>query len=219
MDAFVGFSKKLRSTLQAEIAAADLLYAASLDNRGFDAALDDYLADVLESYLAALTNWAYDEEDGAAHRSLGLINRARLFMRAIVRWEYINRYPRGLTGDSEFWIQDFTSGTCSWLESLPPWSIFLKNVRALAEWESSDEPMGDEQSSRVEEFIRTVSSATKRKILKRDVSIVAGYKDDTMRQRFQRKAEDLTDEARKNFNRVLAMSPSAFVEALDRNSR
>jgi len=75
---------------------------------------------------------------------------------------------------------------------------------------------GPESAPRVaiENFMLAVL-AKGRKIRRKDIWLVAGYTERTEFERFQRNDEDTTKAAKRNFARVLNMSPKAFIEALD----
>ena len=69
--------------------------------------------------------------------------------------------------------------------------------------------------TRIGDFISRVSQSTGRRIIKKDVWMVAGYTNATEFERFQRDDPRATASAKKNFERVLQMGPEDFVRMLD----
>jgi hypothetical protein len=65
----------------------------------------------------------------------------------------------------------------------------------------------------IDQFILTVGAAGRR-ISRKDIWTVAGYKERTEFERFQREDSRLTDSARNNFTRTLNMLPEAFIAIL-----
>jgi hypothetical protein len=67
----------------------------------------------------------------------------------------------------------------------------------------------------VDDFITKVL-AEKEKIRRKDICKVAGYKDNTEFERYQRGDPRTTAAARKNFDRVLKMTPNEFIACLEK---
>jgi hypothetical protein len=70
----------------------------------------------------------------------------------------------------------------------------------------------------IEAFILKIAE-TGRKISRTEIWLAAGYSDKTEFERFQRDDARTTRTARKNFTRVLNLSPESFIELLDRLKR
>jgi hypothetical protein len=72
---------------------------------------------------------------------------------------------------------------------------------------------------RVEEFLRLVLKETDQRVTKKDIALVAGYKDPTEFGRYQREDDRTTASAKNNFDRVLNMDPVEFVRQLEGRKR
>jgi hypothetical protein len=69
--------------------------------------------------------------------------------------------------------------------------------------------------NRVSAFMELVHQKTNQRIRKKDISLVAGYKDTTDFQRFQRNDPRTAASANNAFDRVLSMDPKDFVRLLE----
>lgn len=93
----------------------------------------------------------------------------------------------------------------------------IQDLGAQAEFHTGGDVGNDQAADHraaVDRFIERVSKV--RKIRKKDIWTVAGYKNRTEFERFQRKDPKATKSGIENFTRVLAMTPEAFIEALDK---
>jgi hypothetical protein len=77
---------------------------------------------------------------------------------------------------------------------------------------------GDARRELIDAFILKVEKATGRDIKRTDIWTVAGYKDRTEFERFQRN-ERVTETASDNFTRVLNLEPKEFIETLDKKRK
>ena len=77
----------------------------------------------------------------------------------------------------------------------------------------------DERRELINSFISKVERDTGRKINRTDVWTVAGYKDATEFERFQRNDTRTTDAATLAFRRVLDMEPREFIDLLDKKRK
>ena len=100
----------------------------------------------------------------------------------------------------------------------------------LQEADDDTEPSGTESAdaagaaeaerrrAAIDGFMAAVAEKTGRKITRKDIWTVAGYKDPTEFERFQRDNPRTTKSATIAFNRILRMTPANFVEMLDKKS-
>jgi hypothetical protein len=79
------------------------------------------------------------------------------------------------------------------------------------------EANGKSWNARIDGFIETLSK-TGRKITRKHIWMVAGYKSRTEFERFQRCDPRTTKSAAASFQRVLSMKPEEFIQALDRKT-
>ena len=77
--------------------------------------------------------------------------------------------------------------------------------------------IGTGRRGEIDAFISTLTYAG-RKISRKNLWTVAGYRNPTEFQRFQRGDARATQSATTAFNRILRMSPDEFIRLLDRNS-
>jgi len=74
------------------------------------------------------------------------------------------------------------------------------------------------ERQRIDNFIAAVL-ATGTKITRTDIWVVAGYSDPTEFERFQRSDKKTTESGKANFNRVLSMTPEAFLVILKKQAQ
>ncbi len=70
--------------------------------------------------------------------------------------------------------------------------------------------------ARIDQFLTNLNNNTSRKVRRKDIWIVAGYKSATDFERFQNERPDCNQKAIENFNRVLGMSSEDFLRILDK---
>jgi hypothetical protein len=81
---------------------------------------------------------------------------------------------------------------------------------------------GKESSSNralIKDFIGKVFESTGEKITRREISSLAGYNSRSELQRFQSESSRCTEAARRNFNRVLGMTPEDFIFSLEKRKK
>jgi len=77
-------------------------------------------------------------------------------------------------------------------------------------------PISHKNRDAVDRFIQRVFVATGEKILRAEISLVAGYQSPTELKRYQRGAKNLNRTAKREIERVLSLSPPEFLKQLHR---
>ena len=108
---------------------------------------------------------------------------------------------------SENWLAHQRSMADAFSNASPGASIAAQNL--------STAPIGETRAI-INEYILRVFRETGRKIKRKDLWQVAGYKGPTEFERFQRGDPKTTASAVRNFTRVLKMPPGTFIEMLGR---
>lgn len=96
-------------------------------------------------------------------------------------------------------------------EGYPGETTTARLPKTVAEWKRCDK---EKRKTIIANFIAKVTDA-KRKITRKDISTVAGYKTGTELERFQRCDSRSTKTANMNFHRVLNMNPDDFIKSLE----
>lgn len=155
------------------------------------------------------SDWSVDRIDGVAKEFLRRLTIQVQYDKSYGYVRMTNHLSGALTQETE---QQFRRS--------PEWKRYDRLLLRVAKAQMQKPRVSAEANNKrlIENFIVTVQSKTSRKITKKDIWAVAGYRDATEFSRFQRNDTRTTPTATANFNRVLNCPPEAFIGMLERKS-
>jgi len=154
-------------------------------------------------------DWSIDRIDGTAKEFLRRLTIQVQYDKSYGYVRMTSHLSGALTQESE---QEFRRS--------PEWKRYERLLLRVAKAQMQKPRASAEAKNKrlVEDFIAAVRSKTSRKITKKDIWTVAGYRDATEFSRFQRNDTRTTPTATGNFNRVLNYRPEEFIGMLERKS-
>lgn len=132
-----------------------------------------------------------------------------------------DRHIIEITGRKDSDVDSRTIAVIDALNQMPLGPITDEEVAAYQSIDERDpqistSPLSNRQ--RIEAFINRIFETKDQRITRTDIWVLAGYKEATQFERFQREAK-VSKASKANFDRVLNMSPEEFIERLDRKRK